>query len=98
MGLFSKLAKNIVKGTAKGAYEIYKQASDAVSDKVEEARIEELEERNEMFEKSIAHYSPEDQRKIREIAKAKSMIGLAEDMANTKNDLAAVKFKKLIDF
>lgn len=93
MSLLSKLVKNTITGAAVGAYNAYKTAEQAVQKQVDLAKLSELLEREENYEREVEHFDKADREKMLQMAKAFSMKSLAERSAKDKNTLNQLKHK-----
>ena len=93
MGIFSKLVKNAIVGTATAGYGLYKAASDAIEEQVDLARIEALEDKESLYNEATKHFSADDKEKINKMAKAHSMAEIAKNSASDKNKLALLRHK-----
>lgn len=93
MSVLGKLLKGTVVGIANGTYDLYKTAENSIQDKIELAKIAELEEREANYNKEVAHFSDEEREKMLSMAKNFSMVQMAKRSANDKNELHRLKFK-----
>ena len=93
MSLFAKILKNAAVGAANGAYGIYRDTGKAIQKQVDFAKMEDLLEKQKAYEKQIAHFSPDEQAKMMQMAKNFAMVDLAKGNAKDNNTLERLKHK-----
>lgn len=93
MGVFGKLLKNTIVGTATAGYGLYKAAADAIEEQVDLAKIEALEDNEAAYNETVKHFTPEERQKMEQLSKAYSMADIAKRSAKDKNKLASLRFK-----
>ena len=93
MSLFAKIIKNAAIGAANGAYGVYRETGKAIQKQVDMAKMDDLLEKQEAFQKQIEHFTPEERAKMMQMAKNFAMVDLAKNNAKDNNTLERLKFK-----
>lgn len=85
------LLKNVIANAAVAGYNGVKTAKDAVGEQIDMAKMIELQKKENEFNKSIEHYSPEERKQIKDMKKRMSMVELAKESARDTNTLNRLK-------